>query len=130
MELKLESITALNDTAFIIFIIGIMFFIFAVLSMVFLFGWSMKDAQKNWKGLAIFLAISLSIPYGVVKFQNNMPFLQASTPILLQNLNVVNDGDYIVVQFSTSEPARVYLEIIEPSTDEMTPFLPTSTFEK
>jgi len=125
-----ESFAVFNSIILLL-LIGVTFFVFFILAMIFLFGISTKNTLKNAKGLVVLLILCLSIPLGLSLVQKKTVFFsKASQKIEISNLEKVPvNATETLVTFTTSKPVIVYMEYLNNEKNEI-PVLPTYTLEK
>lgn len=112
--------------------VGIFVISSAVIFFILLFSWSIKNSRKDILSLGIILILSITIPVSVAIIQRQTrPTIQAEIKIFLRDLNISYAPDNsAVITFTTSEPAIMYLEYKDNSTQETKTILPGDTIRQ
>jgi len=116
------------NSIMLLFVTGILFFVVALMVMMFMFTWTYKDVMKHGKKVLVMLLISLSIPFTVGSItQQTHTLSNASGTSRIENLEVNRvEDDTVVVQFTTSEPVIAYLEYKD-ATGNVIPVIPVGS---
>lgn len=122
------------DTAesFLFFLmVGIMFFVLAIVAVAFMYSWTMKDFGKNASKIAVFLFLSITAPFLAGQLHESINSSQASLAVQVSNFTISNDDpETAIIQFKTSIPVLAYLEATDVQSQEMMPVLPSDRFMK
>jgi hypothetical protein len=134
MKLTAEQAIGFSNSLIPLLLVGFAVFAFSMLSMIFLFGWSIKDAMKNTRGLAVFLVLSFLMPFLSFRIYQqvaNNSSSQAAPAVVVSQITVskADDGLYYV-DFNTSEAVLAYLEYTDEVSKATRPILPAMRMEK
>ncbi|CAN5228122.1 hypothetical protein BH09PAT2_BH09PAT2_06840 [soil metagenome] len=131
MNTYLYSTDTATQSIFLFLTIGVIFFVVTTLTMIFMFGWSIKDAGRHAHTFVVLLLISLGVPYGTYYIQQYSTSAQATRQVQVHQLEVNDVGqDMKLIQFKTDVGSIIYIETKDSQTGEIMPVLPTNGVEK